>query len=373
MKALSFSACLTAAVLVCPSVLAAVPPGWVVGWGENVAGAATGTAPVSSFGPQWNVTGTVRVAVGLLTNVIAVSAGDSHSLALTARGDTVAWGANDAGDTPYQVANGIVTLGGRPLMDVIAVAAGRTDVPGFSLALLRDGRVVGWGDNRFGQIAIPGGLSNVVGIAAGSFQGLALRADGTVLSWGRGNPPPLGLSNVVAISAGEMYGQDLALTRDGRVVDWPVRSARYVPTVPPGLSNVVAVSAGWNHSLALRGDRTVIGWGFNDAGQATGDPSPPGQPQATGEVRVAGQVLTNVIAIAAAHEFSLALKADGSMSAWGKASGVPISPPAGLTNVVAISASGYYCLAITTNEVVAARFLQPPPARQKRGNLQERP
>jgi len=41
-------------------------------------------------------------------------------------------------------------------------------------------------------------LSNVVAIAAG-YGGLALRGDGTMVSWGPGSPGPL--SNVVAIAA----------------------------------------------------------------------------------------------------------------------------------------------------------------------------
>src|SRR5512140_3211399 len=40
--------------------------------------------------------------------------------------------------------------------------------------------VIGWGDNTYGQITVPDGLSNVVAIAAGTYHSLALKADGTV-------------------------------------------------------------------------------------------------------------------------------------------------------------------------------------------------
>jgi hypothetical protein len=38
---------------------------------------------------------------------------------------------------------------------------------------------------------------------------------------------------------------------------------------PPGLSGVTAIAAGYVHSLALKSDGTVIGWGRNDSGQIT--------------------------------------------------------------------------------------------------------
>jgi len=56
------------------------------------------------------------------------------------------------------------------LADVVAVAAGNYH----SLALRSDGTVVAWGDNAKGQTDIPSGLSNVVAIAAGGNQSVAL-------------------------------------------------------------------------------------------------------------------------------------------------------------------------------------------------------
>ncbi|MBE0540387.1 MAG: immunoglobulin domain-containing protein, partial [Verrucomicrobia bacterium] len=62
--------------------------------------------------------------------------------------------------------------------------------------------------------------SNVVAIAAGAYHNLALRADGTVVSWGTN-------------------GFGLA-------------------TVPPTATNVVGIAAGWNHSLALLGNGAPV-------------------------------------------------------------------------------------------------------------------
>ena len=54
----------------------------------------------------------------------------------------------------------------------------------FSLALRRDGTVLAWGYNDYGQTTVPAGLNNVTAIATGYVHGLALKADGTVIAWG---------------------------------------------------------------------------------------------------------------------------------------------------------------------------------------------
>jgi hypothetical protein len=89
------------------------------------------------------------------------------------------------------------------LEGVIAISAGNVH----SLALLGDGTVRARGQNKHGQIGegtfanrdrplpVPG-VRNVVAIAAGGYNSLALLADGTVMEWGAGpvnlNPRPLG-------------------------------------------------------------------------------------------------------------------------------------------------------------------------------------
>jgi trimeric autotransporter adhesin len=69
------------------------------------------------------------------------------------------------------------------------------------------------------QCAIPTGLSNVIAVAAGVTDSLALRSDGTVVAWGcrPGSADhgqctvPAGLTGVKAIAAGNV--QSLALSR----------------------------------------------------------------------------------------------------------------------------------------------------------------
>ena len=65
---------------------------------------------------------------------------------------------------------------------------------------------------------MPAGLSNVVAVAAGGLDSLALRNDGTVVAWGALSYVPPHATNVVAIAAG--FAFDAALRADGTIVAW---------------------------------------------------------------------------------------------------------------------------------------------------------
>jgi hypothetical protein len=167
--------------------------------------------------------GSADVPIGL-SNVVAISAGAAHNLALTAAGRVVAWGDNADGQTNVPIG----------LSNVVAIAAGAVN----SLALLSDGRVAAWGNSWYGQTNVPSELINVVAIAAGGSQCMALTSAGRVVTWG-GIPSEEAdgvgaLTNVVAISARGSHS--MALVRQ--------------PTVPaPGLK----LSAGMS-GLELQAD-----------------------------------------------------------------------------------------------------------------------
>jgi hypothetical protein len=138
---------------------------------------------------------------------------------------------------------------------------------------------------------------------------------------------------VVAIAAGAWHS--LALKADGTVVGWGWDYFGQA-TNTLGLSNVVAIAAGLVHSLALKADGTVVGWGDNDTGQ-TDTPID----------------LANVVAIVAGREHSLALKADGTVIGWGwSADGQDNGFPVGLSNVVAIAAGRAHRLALKADGTV---------------------
>jgi len=84
------------------------------------------------------------------------------------------------------------------LSNVVAIAAGGEHC----LALKSDGTVVSWGSSRHGLTNVPPDLSNIIGIAAGTLSSYAIRSNGTIVGWGASAEVPPGLNNVVAISVG---------------------------------------------------------------------------------------------------------------------------------------------------------------------------
>ena len=157
--------------------------------------------PVGSF-PAMRQTGTVQgSACGLsgtaplrTTPYNSLAGGYYHSLALSSGGGVVAWGYNGYGQT---------TVPAAAQSGVVAVAAGDYH----SLALSAGG-VVAWGYNGSGQTTVPAAAqSGVVAIAAGNTHSLALKANGSVVAWGYNSygqttVPAAAQSGVVAIAAG---------------------------------------------------------------------------------------------------------------------------------------------------------------------------
>ncbi|SPE56912.1 exported hypothetical protein [Verrucomicrobia bacterium] len=374
------------------------------GFSHNLALKGDGTV----VGWGWNAYGQTNVPPGL-TSVVGIAAGNYHSLSLLADGTVVGWGYNQYGQatgvpnpvSPY-LSSGPVSLAGQTLSNVVAIAAGSSH----SLALKADGTVVAWGYNGDGEANIPAGLTNVVSVSAGAWHSLALQANGTVIAWGLNNHGqatiPAGLSNVVAVAGGRFH--TLALLPGGTVVAWgagltnnPGDSFDYGQSIiPSGVGKVVALAAGGYHSTALRADGTVLSWGDGSYGLS----SPPaslaypldrahiaagglhslalkadgtvvgwgaGAPGTSGGINIYGQAtipagLTNVVAVSAGYYHSLALKADGTVVGWGAGSpgtsggnnNGQATIPSGLNNVVAIAAGAYHSLALRADGTVVA-------------------
>ena len=280
-----------------------------------------------------------------LTNALQVVAGYGQSLALKKDGTVIAWGTNFYGE-------GVVPPG---LSGVAMIAAGWYH----DVALLTNGTVTAWGFNwpagGYTLTNVPSNLTNVMVISAQALHTLALRRDGTVVAWGYNadgeTNVPAGLSNVVAISAG--FEHSLAVS-NGVVVAWGGNTYGQ-RNVPAGLSNVVDVAAGVYHSLALKKDGTVVAWGDN----------------AYGETNVPSG-LSNVVAIAAGGypsgnaAYSMALKSDGTVVTWGYDE--PAAPVGGLNNVIGIAAGAYHALALRTGPPTPVITLEPVDVYQVQGS-----
>ena len=298
--------------------------------------------------------------------LMAVAAGETHSLALCADGSLAAWGNSNYG----QLGNSGTSSSNIPVpVETTGILAGRTIIAisagiSHSLALCSDGTLAAWGYNLYGQLGnntltnstvpvavdLTGVLAGrtVVAIAAGGYFNLALCADGTLAAWGMNNNGQLGnnsttnssvpvavtLTGVLAgrtvttIAAGGSHC--LALCADGTLVAWGNKTSGQlgsnspssnvpVPVVLTGVlagKLITAIAAGNLHSLALCADGTIAAWGDNSYGQL-------GNKRTTSSSVPVAVDLTGVlagrtgIAGSAGYNHNLALCADGFLAAWG--------------------------------------------------------
>jgi hypothetical protein len=157
---------------------------------------------------------------------------------LLSNSTVVAWGEDSYGQSDVPAG----------LSDVVAIGAGNDH----SIALKRDGTVVGWGYQAFGSTNIPAGLANAAAIADGGEHSLAVQSNGTVVAWGwngfgQTNVPP-NLTNALAAAGGEAHS--LALRRDGTLVGWGSNGHNQT-NILSDLTNVMTFTAGAYHNLVI--------------------------------------------------------------------------------------------------------------------------
>jgi alpha-tubulin suppressor-like RCC1 family protein len=279
-------------------------------------------------------------------------------------GSGLSWGQGDrlgAGDgLPARLAPGPM-----PLVNAVALAAGA----GHGGAIDDQGRAWAWGGNSFGQLGRgnldPSGSvtqiafgSRFQAVALGTEHSLWLRTDGLIEAAGfngvgaLGQPDSVYLSQTLvlvpgseqytAIAAGNNFS--LAVRSDGTLWVWGtnlsgqhgrnpgtspnIRGTKYqVPGLPNGLR---AVAAGNRHALALTSAGEVWAWGEAGngklgIGQTSAVWMPPTRVALTG----------NFVAVACGTEFSLALRDDGVLYAWGidETGQLGQGAPRGMSNV----------------------------------------
>ena len=340
--------------------------GTVWAWGNNTNG---------QLGNNQNVDSAVPVQVVGLAGVTAIAAGGHHSVALNGDGTIWTWGFNSSGQLgDNSIADSSFPVQVQGLTGMMAVSAGLRH----SLALKNDGTVWAWGYNSNGQLGnnttgggtasadslIPvqvQGLTGITAVAAGAngLFSLALKSDGTVWAWGLNASGQLGnnstfdsavpvqviaapnrgkpnnkravafgtfasfmLTGVTAIVCGNDHA--FALMGNGTVLAWGLNTngqlgdgtilTRYYPVQAGDLGGIKAVSAG-GHTLALKNDGTVMAWGSNSYGQIGNNTTGGGTASADSLVPVS--VLTGVTSIGAGSLHSIAIKSDGTISAWG--------------------------------------------------------
>ncbi len=145
---------------------------------------------------------------------------------------------------------------------------------------------------------------------------------------------------VITNEAGSITSSNATITQTGGISNipgavWIWGQNYYGQSAPMTIAtDLIAVAAGYEHTLALQANGIVAGWGDNTYGETT---IPAG--------------LTNVLAIAAGNGISLALRNDNSILSWGHTNGPPPSAVSN-NNVIAIAANGRQMMALTTNGTV---------------------
>jgi alpha-tubulin suppressor-like RCC1 family protein len=174
----------------------------------------------------------------LLSDVVTVSAGMLHSVAVKSDGTLWAWGENRFG----QLGDGTKTTRQKPVFitgDVIAAWCGHYH----TLALKSDKTLWAWGlipdiDGGLAEVPrlIPAMfMSDVKTAAAGEMHSLALKTDGRLYAWGRNFHGQLG---------------------DGSTVNNPFPSAV--------MTDVIEIAAGERFSVCRKKDGSVFAWGKNE-------------------------------------------------------------------------------------------------------------
>ncbi|MEN8134367.1 MAG: thrombospondin type 3 repeat-containing protein [Thermodesulfobacteriota bacterium] len=231
-----------------------------------------------------------------------------------------------------------------------------------NVVLAADGTVWTWGSNASGQLcdstrpspdALPRpipGLTGVTHIAAGSDYTLAVKANGSVWSCGGNLTGQLGRGFI------STYEPDI-----GQVVS---ESGLGYLTLNAGGTGVMAIAAGLNHSLAIRNDGTVWGWGANAGRLGVDEPARTrckndGGPDEVCTKPVPALNITGATAIAAGKLHSMALDAGGQVWTWGSDNNldqlgrtgdkfIPAIIP-GISGATAIAAGWNHALAVSSD------------------------
>ena len=346
--------------------LALTSEGRIYGWGSN------------QFGKVGDGSNTDRAIPVLVAasgpmsgeSVVAISAGENHSLALTSTGQLFAWGRGSSGslgngalasvNSPSAVSTSSFPVG----IDFRSIAAGANT----SMAISTGGQLFSWGYNGDGQLGIglptlfqptplavsTSGLpinTTFSSISVGFDHTLALSSEGLIYAWGANSegqlgdgtqslsavPVPVSTTNFPAgttfsqIATGRQYS--MALSTEGVIYAWGVngsgqlgdgtnvesslpleitRSGLAAPT-----TTFSSITVGWKHSLALTADGELFTWGSDSHAQLARNnvSSTNGIPTPADSAKLPSGVTFS--ALAANPLSTLALGSDGRVYGWG--------------------------------------------------------
>lgn len=241
--------------------------------------------------------------VNSLSNIVGLTGGAYHLIALDDKGNVYGWGQNGYGQTGC-ASTDVKNVPCKVLANAVQLGAGEY----FSMALDAEGQVWTWGYNNYGQLGSGDKKNSKVPIAvnlngektrligAAYEGGFAVTNEGHVWAWGDNEASGLGFQ-------GPKYGYQQIITTPTRV-----------PNLEPYADRITYIAGGNGWGEALLNDGSVIGWGVHASlgqGMLDTDVSSP-EPV---------QVFNNVKQLYARYIGSIALTNDGKIYTWGQTKG----------------------------------------------------
>ncbi len=261
------------------------PDGSLYSWGSN----ASGELSDGTYSRRLNPVNTGY------NFFVQVAAGDSFSVGIADYGGLMSWGKNNKGQLgqSYLDHNFPGTIGDGDWWRFVTAGFDH------ALAIQYDGALYAWGNNADGELGLGANAgatksfparvgieNNWIKAAAGKGFTIALKADGSLWSWGKNNFSQLGQGNT--------------------------NSTYNIPTlIGPSTDHWIDIAAGGSHVLAIKDDGTLWGWGLNDSGQVGDNKQPVNQ---TKPFKISTEIWR---AISAGDKHSLGIKANGTLYAWG--------------------------------------------------------
>ena len=276
--------------------------------------------------------------VKIMDGVTQVSVGANLTLAIKSDGSLWAWGYNWGGRIITDDSTIEESYSPMKIMDGVTQVSTSSD---FTMAIKIDGSLWAWGRNEHGGLG-DGTKANryspvkimdeITQVSVGDVHTMAIKIDGSLWAWGYNEHGELGdgtmeymdspvkiMDGVTQVSAG--FGHTMAIKIDGSLWAWGrnehgglgdgTRENRYSPVKI--MDGVVQVSAGGDYAagftMAIKNDGSLWAWGYNRDGEL-GDGT-------TEHSYSPVKIMDGVVQVSAGARHTIAIKSDGSLWAWG--------------------------------------------------------